>query len=71
MANVTQEHTLLEHLQKYGDKRYQEGLEEGLKVAEKICVWLDVQPPRKYAQRVKRWGEIAITRTRNSGTSLT
>jgi len=31
---------------------YQRGLEDGLQVADKICGWLTIQPPRKWAEQI-------------------
>jgi hypothetical protein len=71
MLDITKQHELLKHLEDYGNKCYQKGLEDGLRVAETICGWLNIQPPRKYAQKIRKWGKKAIERARNGGTSTT
>ena len=48
-------------------QEYARGLEDGLRVAEKICAWIgDVQPPRKYGLLVKEWGTREIERARKA-----
>ena len=43
---------------------YQRGLYDGLTVAERICDWLNMQPPRKWAQKIHGWGLAAIKKAR-------
>jgi len=43
---------------------YQRRLADGLAVAERICDWLNMQPPRKWAQEVREWGLAAIKKAR-------
>lgn len=48
----------------YGRSEYRRGLADGLAVAEKICGWLTMQPPRKWAQEIRGWGLEAIKKAR-------
>jgi hypothetical protein len=40
------------------------GFEAGIAVAEKIIDWLNVQPPRKWAQQIRAWGQAEIDKAR-------
>ena len=43
---------------------YADGLRKGLQVAEKITGWLNVQPPRKWAQEIRSWALAAIEKAK-------
>ena len=57
---------LLNNIKAHGEEQYKKGLEDGLKVAEKIRCWLDVQPPQQYAQQVRGWAKTAIEKARHN-----
>ena len=43
---------------------YKRGLADGLKVADRICNWLNMQPPRKWAINIRERGLAAIKKAR-------
>jgi len=55
---------LLRSVDVYGDEKYQEGLETGLKVAETIMGWLTRQPDTRRQKEVREWAERLVEKTR-------
>ncbi len=68
MHNPADGPTLIERvetiLMQVDREAYQRGLADGLKVADHICDWLTMQPPRKWAEKVREWGLAAIKKAR-------
>ena len=68
MPNPADGPTLKERLEtiltQVEQEAYERGLADGLAVADRICDWLTLQPPRKWAQKVRGWGLAAIKKAR-------
>jgi len=60
----TSQERLEDAVAQVSQEAYQRGLAEGLKVAERICDWLNMQPPRRWAEKVREWGLAEIRKAR-------
>jgi hypothetical protein len=50
--------------EEYAQQKFQDGLETGLLVAEKIIGWLTMQPETKRQKQVREWAEKEIEKTK-------
>jgi hypothetical protein len=53
-------------IQPFLDHEYQRGLDDGLKVAEKIVGWLTRKPDTAWQKQVREWAETEIRKARES-----
>ena len=51
---------MIRHVEEWGYSEYRRGLEEGLRVAERIVGWLTEQPDTPRQRRIREWAEKAI-----------
>jgi fructose-specific phosphotransferase system component IIB len=51
----------------WGEKCYQWGLEDGLRIAEQIMRWLPRRPQSKQITEIQQWAEQAIAEARRRG----
>ena len=51
-------------MREYGECRYHAGLRAGLIVAEKAAGYLAIQPPRKWAEQIRKWIEADIQKAK-------
>ena len=51
---------VIRHVEEWGASEYRRGLEEGLRVADRIVGWLTEQPDTPRQRRIRVWAEKAI-----------
>jgi len=57
---MTKDEKVQEAVREYGEKKYADGLAEGLQIAERIRGWLTRQPDQQWQKEVREWADKTI-----------